>query len=76
MNFSLTTETPYYTKEEEFDEQEPYTKYIYINLYFGYEFEDYTTIPGIRMKYTVDGILALQRELNTLIPDEDQQIQW
>ena len=74
--FKLLSETPYYTMEEEFDPQEPYTKYIYINLYFSYEFEDYTTIPSIRTKYTCDGILALMRELNTLIPDEDQQIQW
>jgi len=24
----------------------------------------------------VEGSLAMQRNLNTLIPDEDQQIQW
>lgn len=71
-----STENTYYTWEEEFDANEPYTKYIYINLYFEYEFVDYTTIPGIKTKYTCSGVLALQRELNTLIPDEDQQIQW
>ena len=75
-NFKVTSDISYYTKTEEFDEQEPYTKYIYINLYFSYEFEDYTSIPGVRQKFTCDGVLSLMRELNTLIPDEDQQIQW
>ncbi len=66
----------YYTIDEEWDPQLPYMKHIYINLYLSYEFEDYTTMPNMRLKYTVDGTLSMQRDLNTLIPDEDQQIQW
>lgn len=58
------------------DEVKPYMKHIYIVLYFGYTYEDYTTAPGTRIKYTVAGSLSMQRDLNTLIPDEDQQIQW
>lgn len=68
--------TPYYTIEEEMDATKVYMKHIYVTLYLDYTFEDYTTIPGNRMKYTVSGSLAMQRNINTLIPDEDQQIQW
>lgn len=67
---------PYYTVEEEMDATKKYMKHIYITLGIDYEFEDYTTIPGHPMKYTVTGSMAMQRDLNTLIPDEDQQIQW
>lgn len=68
--------TPYYTVEEEMDATKVYMKHIYVTLYLDYTFDDYTTIPGNRMKYTVSGSLSMQRDLNTLIPDEDQQIQW
>lgn len=67
---------PYYTVEEEMDATKVYMKHIYITLGLSYTFEDYTTIPGTPLKYTVTGILSMQRDLNTLIPDEDQQIQW
>ena len=61
---------------EEFDVQKPYLKRVYIDIHLAYEFVDYTTLPGSEMKYTVNGSLSMERELNTLIPDEDQQIQW
>ena len=54
----------------------PYMKKIYIILHIRYTYEDYTTAPGVRLKYTVSGSLSMQSDLNTLIPDEDQQIQW
>lgn len=85
-NFKLLTEQdnegntrdvqPYYTIEEEDDPVKPYMKHKYITLYMAYSFEDYTLSPGKRLKYKVDGTLSMQRDLNTLIPDEDQQIQW
>lgn len=69
-------EAPYYTIVEENDPVKPYLKHIYITLSMGYSFEDYTLSPGNRMKYRVEGTLSMQRDLNTLIPDEDQQIEW
>ena len=69
-------EQPYYTVVEEYDAVKPYLKHIYITLYLAYTFEDYTLSPGNRLKYTVEGTLNMQRDLNTLIPDEDQQIEW
>ena len=74
--FKIGDEQSYYTIEEEWDPQLPYMKHIYITLFLSYEFVDYTTVPGYPLKYTVEGTLSMQRDLNTLIPDEDQQIQW
>ncbi len=68
--------TPTYQIDEMMDPKQTYMKHIYITLTMKYEFVDYTTIPNSEFKYTVDGTLSLQRDLNTLIPDEDQQIQW
>ncbi len=65
-----------FTMNEEMDELKPYLKKIYITLYLYYSFKDYTTVPGTKLEYVVEGSLAMQRNLNTLIPDEDQQIQW
>ncbi len=65
-----------FTMNEEMDELKPYLKKIYITLYLNYTFKDYTTIPGEKLEYSVEGSLSMQRNLNTLIPDEDQQIQW
>lgn len=61
---------------DEMDELKPYLRKVFITVNLKYTFEDYTTIPGKRLKYTVDGSLSMQRNMNTLIPDEDQQIQW
>lgn len=74
--FFRLDENPYYTVEEDTDGKRPFIKYIYITVHLSYQFEDYTTVPGLRQKFKVDGLMALQRDLNTLIPDEDQQIQW
>ncbi|EDM35854.1 hypothetical protein PBAL39_06731 [Pedobacter sp. BAL39] len=74
--FKLGATQSYYTMDEEMDAKLPYMKHIYITLYLSYEFEDYTTVPGQRLKYKVEGTLSMQRDMNTLIPDEDQQIQW
>jgi len=74
--FKLGAAQSYYTINEEWDAKLPYLKHIYITLFLSYEFEDYTTVPGQRLKYKVEGTLSMQRDLNTLIPNQDQQIQW
>lgn len=65
-----------FTMTDEMDELKPYLKKVYITLFLYYSFKDYTTVPGEKLEYKVEGSLAMQRNLNTLIPDEDQQIQW
>lgn len=66
----------FYMIEKKDDPQKPYLKHIYITLWLSYEFNDYTTSPGQKLNYLIEGTLAQQRDLNTLIPDEDQQIEW
>jgi hypothetical protein len=75
-NFKVGSSQSYYTIEEEQDPKQPYMLHKYYTLYLNYEFVDYNTVPGQQLKYRVDGTLTMQRDLNTLIPDEDQQIQW
>jgi hypothetical protein len=75
-NFKMEGDQPYYTIDEEWDPVKPYLKHIYITLSFAYSIEDYSSVPGLRLKYETEGTLSMQRDLNTLIPDEDQQIQW
>lgn len=74
--FELDTDQAYYTVDESWDQVKPYEKRIYINLSFGYKFEDYTSAPGLRLRYQTVGTMSMERKLNTLIPDEDQQIEW
>ena len=50
------------------DATKPYLKHVYYTLYIDYTFEDYTLSPGNRLKYTINGTLSMQRDLNTLIP--------
>lgn len=67
---------PSYSKTEAMDAAKPYLKHVYITLNLQYNFVDYTSVPGTVINYTVTGSLSMQRDLNTLIPDLDQQIQW
>jgi hypothetical protein len=74
--FEVDPEEAYYILDEDYEPTKPYLKRKYITLSFGYKFEDYTSVPGLRLKYETKGTMAMQRNLNTLIPDEDQQIEW
>lgn len=65
-----------YSISESMDDLKPYLKKIFITLNLEYTFDDYTTVPGQKIQYHVVGTLSMERKLNTLIPDEDQQIQW
>ena len=58
------------------DETLPYLMYRNIILDIEYEYTDYTTVDGLQIDYSVSGSLALQRQINTQIPDEDQAIVW
>ncbi|WP_054959145.1 DUF4973 domain-containing protein [Bacteroides thetaiotaomicron] len=65
-----------YSVSEEMDQLKVYLKKIFITLNLNYSFKDITQIPGQVINYDVEGSLSMLRQLNTLIPDEDQQIQW
>ncbi|WP_106831067.1 DUF4973 domain-containing protein [Parabacteroides pacaensis] len=47
---------------------------VTINL--EYEFEDPLETPGYIIKYRAKGTMSLQRNINTVIPDEEFAIEW
>lgn len=75
INFRLTT-NPTYEIREEMDATIPYLLHRYITLSMGYTYEDITLIEDFPLKYRCNGSMIMERKINTLIPDEDQAIQW
>lgn len=66
-----------YSVQKEMDYNKPYLEHTYITISdIEYEFEDFTTSPGFPLLYHYSGSMSMQRDRNTLIPDEDQAIQW
>ncbi|MBO4802828.1 MAG: DUF4973 domain-containing protein [Bacteroidaceae bacterium] len=62
---------------EQMDEVQPWLMHRYVIISgIDYNYTDYTSVEGYPMEYTVKGILTLERQLNTQIPNEDQAIQW
>jgi len=62
---------------EQIDEVQPYLLHRYLIISdIEYDYTDYTSVENYPMAYTVKGILTLERQLNTQIPNEDQAIQW
>ncbi|MDR2954195.1 MAG: DUF4973 domain-containing protein [Prevotella sp.] len=68
---------PYYYILERMDATRPYLLHRYLTITnIGYEFVDYTTVPGEKIIYRVEGLITMERQINTQIPDEDQAIEW
>ena len=66
-----------YTITEQMDDIRPYLLHRYLTINnIDYQFSDYTMVPNVDINYKVSGSLILERQLNTQIPDEDQQIEW
>ena len=62
---------------EQIDDVQPYLLHHYVIISgIEYDYTDYTSVATYPMGYTVKGILTLERQLNTQIPNEDQAIQW
>lgn len=80
MKFELKG-TPTYSTTTIMDATRPYLERRYVQIMFDYDFQD-STYGGIDntdvlpIKYRVEGSMTLQRNINTQIPDEDQQIEW
>lgn len=69
--------TAQYRIYEQIDDVQPYLMHHYVIISgIEYDFTDYTSVENYPMAYTVKGILTLERQLNTQIPNEDQAIQW
>ena len=66
-----------YEDYEQIDDVQPYLLHHYVIISgIEYDYTDYTSVATYPMGYTVKGILTLERQLNTQIPNEDQAIQW
>lgn len=79
MEFRLIG-TPIYSKTSIMDATRPYLERRYVQIMFEYDFQDFTYggngAEVIPIKYRVEGSMTLQRNINTQIPDEDQQVEW
>ena len=79
MEFQLIG-TPIYSSTSIMDATRPYLERRYVQIMFEYDFQDFTYggsgTEVIPIKYRVEGSMTLQRNINTQIPDEDQQIEW
>ena len=64
-----------YTIAEVPDVTRPYLLHRYVTFSVDSEFVDYTS-ANEEIPYYVTGVLTLERNINTQIPDEDQAIEW
>ena len=67
--------TPAYSVTETMAATRPYLKHRYVSFTIEYDFKDVTS-RNQEVLYKVKGTMLLERNLNTQIPDEDQQIEW
>lgn len=58
------------------DPQKPYLMHYYVVLHLNYTYQDITTNPDSPITYRATGSMTMERQINTLIPDEDQAVQW
>lgn len=72
----ITKGSPQYEVSERIDDTLPYLLHRYVTLQMEYDFEDYTSVPGQIIAYSVRGSMTMERKINTQIPDEDQAIEW
>ena len=58
------------------DPVQPYLKHYYVTMQMQYNYTDFTSDPSNPIVFNARGSLVLERKINTLIPDQDQAIQW
>ena len=75
INFRVDGQ-PTYEIREEMDATLPYLKHQYFTLRMTYYYTDITTSEDNPTEFRAEGSLTMERKINTLIPDEDQAIQW
>lgn len=54
----------------------PYLERRITTMYLDYKYTDITSDPENPMRFHVKGNMTMERQYNTLIPDEDQAILW
>lgn len=64
-----------YEISTDMDKVTPYLKHYYVTMNMEYKYTDRTN-PSSPIIYHAKGKLVMERKINTLIPDQDQAIQW
>jgi hypothetical protein len=67
---------PYYTVSETWDPDRPFVKRRVITLYIAHRYQDYTSSPNIQFQYYCAGSMTMQRNINTLVPEDMQANYW
>ncbi len=67
---------PTYQIKRSADATLPYLVREYCTVNLEYKYNDITSIPTLPIRYKAQGTMTMERQRNTLIPDEDQAIQW
>lgn len=75
INFSLAKPATYSIRETP-DLTLPYLIHRYYTINLEYQYDDISSVPGTPLTYRAKGSMTMERKLNTLMPDEDQAIQW
>ncbi|WP_026310047.1 DUF4973 domain-containing protein [Niabella aurantiaca] len=75
INFEMLGQ-PTYQIREVVDATKKYLVTQYCTVYLKYKYDDISTVPGTPIRYRAEGSMTMARLKNTLIPDEDQAIQW
>ena len=74
INFKMT-KIPSYSIANIMDATRPYLLHRYVTFTVEYTFDDLHS-ASVPLHYQVKGTMALERNINTQIPDEDQAIEW
>lgn len=75
INFQIIGRPIYEIKEEK-DIDRPHIIKRFFTLTVEYKYEDYTSSTSMIFPYRCKGTMLMQRNINTLVPDEDQAILW
>ena len=75
INFEVIGQ-PTYQMRRVPDATLPYLVREYCTVNIKYKYNDIHSIPGVPIRYRAEGAMTLERRRNTLIPDEDQAIEW
>lgn len=75
INLNTTGDCTYEIKKVS-DVKKPYLLHYYVTIKLNYDYDDITSNPEKAITYSAKGTLTMERQINTLIPDEDQAIQW
>lgn len=76
LDFRLNGQ-PTYTVTENMDSEKPVLMRRVVTISnISYTFNDTKETPGMPVSYRVTGSMSLQRNINTIIPDEEFAIEW